>query len=120
MTVRSLWPLLLLAVTVSGGADERHPCSAAELSKYKLQISQSFFANWQAERGAESLHCTVVIDQNFRGEVLNVELEDCGEAVALHKAVENAVYLLSPLPRPKNRSCFVRTIRVHLLRRAEE
>lgn len=120
MTVRKLWPLLLLAVTASDGADERLPCSAAEFSEYKLQISTSVFANWQTERGTDSLDCTVVIAQNFRGEVLNVELEDCGEAVALHKSVEDAVYLSSPLPRPKNRSCFVRTIRVHLQRRAQD
>ncbi|MCH7822227.1 MAG: TonB C-terminal domain-containing protein [Proteobacteria bacterium] len=120
MTIHKLWPLLLLAVTASDGADERRPCSATARSEYKAQISRAFFSNWQPERGARSLSCTVVIAQNFRGEVLNVVVEECGEEVAVHKSVENALYLSSPLPKPENRSCFERTIHVQLSRRAQE
>ncbi len=119
MITRNGLLLVLLAVTTSNGADERLPCSADQLSEYKAQISRAFFANWKLNRGAQSLHCTVVVAQNFRGEVLNVVVENCGDEISVHKSVEDAMYRSSPLPTPANRSCYQRTIHISLQRRAQ-
>lgn len=77
--------------------------------------------NWNAPPLDTDFSCNVIIAQNFRGEVLDVGVEDCTrDDLAIQKSAEDAVYDASPLPLPGNRSCFVRSVRFTLMRRATD
>lgn len=113
----SLLTLLLLPLL----ADDAQPkapysCPAVDMEAYTTVIKQSILASWRPSRGEEAKRCVVVFAQTFRGEVLNVEFEDCAHIATVRKSIEDAVYLSSPLPLPVNTDCFERTLKISLYR----
>lgn len=116
--------LIFLLLPTAGIAfsvfDERRPCSAAEREAYDEQLRQQLYSSWNVPRANQSYSCSLIIAQNFRGEVLNVGVEKCSEEnLAIRKSVEDAAYRASPLPLPENRACFSRTLKIWLTHRAQ-
>ena len=114
----SLLTLLLLPYLVSDDGQPKTPydCPAVDMKTYVTSVRQSIMENWNPQRGEEAIHCTVVLTQSFRGEVLNVEFEECGHAGSVRITIEDAIYLSSPLPLPDKTHCFERTLKVNLIR----
>ncbi|MDH3612102.1 MAG: TonB C-terminal domain-containing protein [Gammaproteobacteria bacterium] len=106
--------LLLPALTYSAG--DYRDCSSSERATYTSSLRQAVISSWLFPEYARDVQCTVIIAQNFRGEVLNAGVEDCGDDLKLIKSAEDAAYRASPLPRPANRACFVRKFQVRLTR----
>ena len=114
----SLLTLLLLPLLVDDESQPKAPysCPAVDMEAYTTVIKQSILASWRPSRGEEAKRCVVVFAQTFRGEVLNVEFEDCAHIATVRKSIEDAVYLSSPLPLPVNTDCFERTLKISLYR----
>ena len=117
------WLLSMLvlpaAALVAQSIDSPRPCNSADMDAYRAELQRAVHASWDNPRTTTSATCTIIIAQNFRGEVLNVGVEDCSEDFpGLKRSVENAAYDASPLPLPKNRACFDRTVRLQLEYRA--
>ena len=114
----SLLTLLLLPFLVNDESQSKTPysCPAADMEAYITVIKQSILASWRPSRGEEAKKCVVVFAQSFRGEVLNVEFEECAHEAPVRKTIEDAVYLSSPLPLPVNTHCFERTLKISLYR----
>ena len=114
----SLLTLLLLPYLVVDDAQSKAPynCPAVDMEAYTTVIKQSILASWRPNRGEEAKRCIVVFAQSFRGEVLNVEFEECAHEAPVRKSIEDAVYLSSPLPLPVNTDCFERTLKISLYR----
>ncbi|MDH3531335.1 MAG: TonB C-terminal domain-containing protein [Gammaproteobacteria bacterium] len=122
MMLHSKLPILLLLLPLLAGAqesEERRACSAAEHDAYLSRISDAIYVRWHMPRENSVYSCTIVIVQNFRGEILNVGLERCGEDLAVRKSIEDAAYDSSPLTLPDNPNCLSRTIRVHIAHRPQ-
>jgi hypothetical protein len=114
----SVLTLLLLPFLVVDEPQPKTPysCLAADMEAYITVIKQSVLASWRPSRGEEAKKCVVVLAQSFRGEVLNVEFEECAHEAPIRKTIEDAVYLSSPLPLPVNTHCFERTLKISLYR----
>ncbi len=114
----SLLTLLLLPYLVVDDAQSKAPysCPAVDMEAYTTVIKQSILASWRPNRGEEARRCVVVFAQSFRGEVLNVEFEECEHEAPVRRSIEDAVYLSSPLPLPLNTDCFERTLKISLYR----
>ena len=114
----SLLTLLLLPFLVDDEPQPKTPysCPAADMEAYITVIKQSVLASWRPSRGEEAKKCVVVLAQSFRGEVLNVEFEECAHEAPIRKTIEDAVYLSSPLPLPVNTHCYERTLKISLYR----
>ena len=114
----SLLTLLLLSYLVDDELQSKTPynCPAVDMEAYITVIKQSILASWQPSRGEEAKKCVVIFAQSFRGEVLNVEFEECAHEALVRKTIEDAVYLSSPLPLPVNTHCFERTLKISLYR----
>ena len=114
----TLLTLLLLPYLAADDDQSKTPysCPAADMEAYITVIKQSVLASWQPSRGEEAKKCVVVFAQSFRGEVLNVEFEECAHEAPVRKTIEDAVYLSSPLPLPVNSHCFERTLKISLYR----
>ncbi len=114
----SLLTILQLPLLVDDEPQPKTPysCPAVDMEAYVTIIKQSILASWQPSRGEEAEKCVVVFAQSFRGEVLNVEFEECAHVATVRKSIENAVYLSSPLPLPVNTDCFERTLKISLYR----
>ena len=114
--------LLILATAVPmqiAASEEPRACSATERSTYAEQLARAVKSAWRAPEYGQGYSCTAVISLDFRGEVLNVGVEDCSrDELVIRKSVEDAAYDASPLPLPGNRSCLDRTVRVRLEYRA--
>ena len=113
----SLLTLLLLPL-LAADSEQNAPynCPAVDMEAYTTVIKQSILASWRPNRGEEAKRCVVVFAQSFRGEVLNVEFEECAHEAPVRKSIEDAVYLSSPLPLPVNTDCFERTLKISLYR----
>jgi len=114
----SLLTLLLLPYLVDDDSesDATYNCPAVDMEAYTTVIKQSILASWRPNRGEEAKRCVVVFAQTFRGEVLNVEFEECAHEALVRKSIEDAVYLSSPLPLPVNPDCLERTLKISLYR----
>ncbi len=89
-------------------------CSAEERAQYEESVHAAVIANWKIPYDDRYLACTVLLSLNWRGEVLNVGIANCGEDARVHRSVVDAGYSASPLRMPENRSCFERNVIVKL------
>ena len=117
--IRCVAALLLLGAPAVF-AQEQAVCTDSDREAYLLTISQAVTAVWNVPHTTRTLACTLLIKQNFRGEVLNVDIAKCGDDPSVHKSVIDAGYLASPLPLPDNKACFARDITVRIVSRTQE
>jgi len=95
-------------------------CSDEEDETYVRTITQAVHAAWAPPYKDRAISCTVLLRQNFRGEVLNVGIANCGDDPRVHKSVIEAGYNASPIPLPANKACFRRDIIIRIETRALE
>lgn len=107
--------VLWIGLAAAQDAEQYVECSKYERETYLQVLRQHVVTNWQAPSRTRDRACTVLIAQNFRGEVLNAGVEDCGDDPELIKSIEDAVYSSSPLPMPENNACFERNVRLRLV-----
>jgi len=111
--------LLTLASAIADDGDDAASCSVDDRYIYLQSVTQRIDAHWRVPERFRSVECVVVVAQNFRGEVLNVGIEQCHDEPELEKTLEDAVYEASPLPMPENRVCFERNLRLRMLRKPD-
>ncbi len=106
------WPALAIEVGDN--------CSDSDRDTYLLSIAQDVTAAWKPPYQDQTITCTVLIRQNFRGEVLNVGIANCGDNPRIHKSVVDAGYFASPIPLPTNKTCFRRDVIIRIEFRAQD
>jgi dTDP-D-glucose 4,6-dehydratase len=111
--------MLVFTLAAAYGDDDAASCSADDRDVYLQSVSQRISAYWHVPEHFHSVRCVVVVAQNFRGEVLNVGIEECRDNAELEKTLEDAVYEASPLPMPANRDCFERKLRLNMVRKPD-
>jgi len=94
-------------------------CSASDRESYFSEIRERLYENWKVPYENRSIACTVLIKQDFRGEVLYVGIANCSDDPRIHKSVIDATYQASPLPLPKNQACFRRDTIVRIESRSQ-
>ncbi len=121
MILRASFQLLAILVlsSVAMARDEPRECTAADFEIYLSEIRTILYEKWKVPYGDTSIQCTVLIKQNFRGEVMDVGIAKCTDDAQIHKSVINAAYEASPMPRPAVRSCFKRDIIVKIESRTQ-
>lgn len=77
-------------------------------------VRDVILSNWSVPYDDENIECTVLIQQNWRGEVLHVGIASCGDDPRVHKSVVDAAYSSSPIPLPKTEACFSRDVIVRV------
>ena len=90
------------------------PCSQDAWDEYFAEVQNHVIGNWRPPFSYRAISCVILIRQDFRSEVEHVEILTCDEDEKVFKSAENAAYLSSPLPRPKNRACFSKQMTVRL------
>ena len=108
--------LLLLLLAAAAPAEEQE-CSSAELDVYLQMVRAQIYEFWTLPYKNRTIACTVLIKQNFRGEVLYVGIAKCTDDKLIHKSVINAAYEASPVPLPKNKACFENDLIVRIERK---
>lgn len=111
---------LLLLSSVATAQDEPRECSATDLEAYLSEIRSKLYENWLVPYGDTTIRCTVLIKQNFRGEVMDVGIAKCTDDPQIRKSVVDAAYEASPIPLPKVKSCFRRDIIVKIESRTQK
>lgn len=108
-----IWAFLLLA---SPACAQFAPgtCAAEERALYQEAVHDAVVAEWKVPYDHRYIACTVLLSLNWRGEVLNVGIANCGDDPRVHRSVVDAGYSASPLRMPKNRACFERNVIVKL------
>ena len=89
-------------------------CSDEELAGWRDAVQAALVANWRVPYEDRHLACTVMLSLNWRGEVLNVGIANCGDDPQVHRSVVNAGYQSSPIRMLENRACYQRNIIVRL------
>jgi hypothetical protein len=89
-------------------------CSDDELAEWRDAVQATLVANWRVPYEDRYLACTVMLSLNWRGEVLNVGIANCGEDPEVHRSVVNAGYQASPIRMPENRACLQRNVIIRL------
>ncbi len=113
-TQNTLFALLILPGLSLGVDDAARICSQEEWDAYYLELRNHVKSHWQRPYINKAISCTMLLRQDFRSEVENVEIVICDDDELVRKSAENAGYTASPLPRPKNKACFSRQITIRL------
>ena len=112
---RVLQVVALLLLTAAARAQFTSvECSAEERALYLESVHDAVIAAWKMPYDHRYIACTVLLTLNWRGEVLNVGIANCGDDPRVHRSVVDAGYGASPLRMPKNRSCFERNVIVKI------
>ena len=106
-------------MTPAAAAEHTGTCTAADREAYLSEIRTRLYEFWQVPYTNRTLQCTVLIKQNFRGEVMDVGIANCSEDPQIHKSVIDAAYEASPMPRPAVKACFKRDVIVEIESRAQ-
>lgn len=106
----SMTAILVLLSSPVYAEEVAEECSPADRQNYLESARSKFYEHWQPPVYVTNISCTVLIKQNFRGEVLYVGIAKCTDDPLVHKSVINAAYEASPMPPPAVRSCFSRDI----------
>ena len=110
--------VMMLPVFPVGAQDD--DCSERDREAYLHDVVQAVSAAWKVPYTNRTLSCSLLIKQNFRGEVLNVGIARCGDDPNVHKSVIDAGYEASPLPLPGKKACFSRDIIISLSSRTQD
>ena len=89
-------------------------CDEEERAQYRESVHDAVIANWKVPYDDRYIACTLLLSLNWRGEVLNVGIANCGEDARVHRSVVDAGYSASPIRRPEKRSCFERSVIVKI------
>ena len=114
--MKRMFPVLgLLLLTSAAGAQWfSGKCDAEERELYEESVHDAVIANWKVPYEDSHITCTVLLSLNWRGEVINVGIANCGDDARVHRSVVDAGYSASPLPMPDDKACFERNIIVNI------
>jgi hypothetical protein len=110
-----LYALLFLPGLLTAEGSRSTSCSEIAMDEYQSEVLNHVVGNWVRPFDYRRLSCIIVLTQNFRGEVDYVEILDCDSEISVRKSAEDAGYVSSPLPMPKNRACFSKQLSIRLL-----
>ncbi|HSG58677.1 MAG TPA: hypothetical protein VLA06_04030 [Woeseiaceae bacterium] len=110
----SLLLLLFLPLSQATAQSANRACSIEELMGWREAVHAALLANWKVPYEDRYIACTVMLSVNWRGEVLNVGIANCGEDPQVHRSVVNAGYQSSPIRMLDNRACYERNVIVKL------
>lgn len=105
---------MLLLTAPAGAQFTAAECSAEERALYRESVHDAVIAAWKMPYDHRYIACTVLLSLNWRGEVLNVGIANCGDDPRVHRSIVDAGYGASPLRKPANRSCFERNVIVKI------
>ncbi len=107
--------LLVLLLSLQAVSEEDVPvCSSIERDDYYDSIESRIYENWRIPYKARNIDCTILIKQDWRGEVRDVGIAHCSDDIFIHRSVVNATYRASPMPLPDNKACFTDTVIVRI------
>ena len=111
----TLYALLIVPSLIFAADDSSTICSQLDWNEYFVEVNGHVRSNWQPPYEYRPLSCTILLRLDFRSEVAHVEILSCDDDEAVRKSAENAGYVSSPLPKPRNRACFSKqmTVRLH-------
>ena len=107
--------LLFLPVALTAQDDDSSYCSQSEWDAYFERVQNHIRDVWQPPYTQRVVNCTILVRQDFRREVVHVELLACDDDATVRRSAENAGYNASPLPAPQNSACFSKQIPVKLV-----
>lgn len=110
-----LYALVILPGALPAADEPSASCSQNDWDAYFTEMQNYVIANWQPPYDYRPLSCTILLRLDFRGEVAHVEIINCDDDEQVRKSAENAAYESSPLPKPKNKACFVKQMTVQLV-----
>ena len=105
---------LVLPLSMAAAQIPDRACGDDELAGWRDAVQAALVANWRVPYEDRYLACTVMLSLNWRGEVLNVGIANCGEDPEVHRSVVNAGYQASPIRMLENRACFQRNVIIRL------
>lgn len=105
---------LFLPVSQTAAQFPDRGCGIEELIGWREAVHAAVVANWQVPYEERYIACTVMLSLNWRGEVLNVGIANCGEDPLVHRSVVNAGYQASPIRMLDNRACYQRNVIIKL------
>jgi hypothetical protein len=99
---------LLLSQFVA--ADTLPSCSKSEREAYFDSIERKIHESWRVPYRNRGISCKVLIKQDWRGEVRDVGIANCGTDRVVQRSIINAAYRASPMPMPDNKLCFTESV----------
>ncbi len=110
------WKILfVLLISLQAASEEDiSVCSSIERDDYFDSIERKIYENWRAPYTDRNINCTILVKQDWRGEVRDVGIANCSDDVFIHRSVVNAAYRASPMPLPDNKACFTDTVIVRI------
>jgi hypothetical protein len=111
------WLVLLCLLLPFAEAAAQFPstgCSNKELEAWREAVHAALVENWRVPYEDRYIACTVMLSLNWRGEVLNVGIANCGDDPQVHRSVVNAGYQSSPIRMLDNRACYQRSVILRL------
>ena len=107
--------LLVLLLSLQAMSEDEVPvCNSIERDDYFDSIESKIYENWRIPYKARNIDCTILIKQDWRGEVRDVGIANCSDDIFIHRSVVNAAYRASPMPLPDNKACFTDTVIVRI------
>lgn len=90
----------------SGLAAEQNERDQQELAAIQSQIYEKIRSNWRIPSFNETLHCTLRVHINTKGEVIGVKILESSGNTLFDDAADRAVHRATPLPIPKEQRLF--------------
>ncbi len=110
-----LYALLVLPSVLPAADEPSATCSQTEWDEYFIEIQNHVISHWRPPFDYRPISCTILLRLDFRSEVAHVEIIDCNDDEQIRKSAENAAYVSSPLPKPKNKACLSKQMAVRLV-----
>ncbi len=110
----TLYALLIVPSLMFAADDRSTTCSQTDWNEHFATINGHVRSNWHPPIEYRPISCTILLRLDFRSEVAHVEILSCDDDEAIRKSAEDAGYVSSPLPKPRNRACFSKQMTVRL------
>ncbi len=109
-----LYALLILPSALLAVEEPSATCAQDDWDEYFIEVQNHVISHWQPPLSYRPISCTILLRLDFRSEVAHVEIIDCDDDEKVRKSAENAAYVSSPLPKPKNKACWSKQMTVRL------
>ena len=111
----ALYALLILPGVLLAAGEPVATCSQEEWDEYFIAVQNHVISHWEPPIEYRRISCTILLRLDFRSEVAHVEIIDCNDDEEIRKSAENAAYVASPLPKPRNKACLSKQMTVQLV-----
>ncbi len=111
----SLYALLIFSGAPPAAEESSATCSQEEWDEYFTEVQNHVISHWEPPVEYRAISCTILLRLDFRSEVEHVEIIDCNDDEDIRRSAENAAYVASPLPKPRNKACLSKQMTVRLV-----